>query len=282
MKKFLLAKTLLSAAVCALCLSAFGGCTGLNINDRSNTSYAEPSDGGDYWYYGLNLQAESGYALKIDKATGEFSLDGSGLLNGEDNDTADGRVVLYGSDFPRREPCYAEGWERAVTALTETYEKQGVEYVQFYAVTYEEGLAHGFCNMYSSAAGFLSGGGNISADKIVGSAFFTVDGDGGITEIKYFEKCNVIAFNSDCVIYWKGEKYYAFDCVSGTEKYVCDDEAYDKGITNYSHSRFVFNADLCIIIMCRRYSDSSKDYYKIVACGYDGEVAFTAQVNEPV
>lgn len=264
----------------ALCIAAsvsFSGCLGCNINDRSNTAYYLPQDDGEYYVYNIKPYTYSDYVLKIDKVSGEAFLKESGTdeLYGETS-----AVVLSGNDFPNYTTFYAEGYESLPELLTEKYESGGVKQIQYYAVEYEDSIAYGFCNMYSSAAGFLSGGGNISAGKIVGSALYSYNPlSDEFEEIRYFEKCNIVAFNTHSVIYFKNEQYYAFNCYTGEETFICRDEAYDTGITDYSRVCFLFNEDICVILMTVGSNNYEQDYQKIVVCDYEGVCLLTQSWN---
>lgn len=257
---------------CILTACMLSGCFGCNINNRANTAYYTPDDDGEYFVYNIKPYTYSDYALKIDKTTGEAVLEESGSDSLKENYYL---AVAWGNDFPLYSSECAEGYESLFDLLKEKYENGRVKQIQYYAVEYDEEnkVAYGFCNLYSSTAGFFAGGGNIDAGKIVGAAYFAYEcNSNSINEICYLEKCNVVAFNTEKLIYFRGEKYYAYDCATLTETFICKDEAYDKGITNYSHVTFLFNGDICLILMKRGYSNNKKEYEKIIVCDYGGKI----------
>lgn len=260
------------AAVCLLC--GCGGCS-LNINGRDRAYYYEPYDDGECLSYNIMPYTYTNYALKINKTTGEIFLEESGSKTDETQEKKYPEV-LRGGDFHWSENVCAEGYEALPALLTEMYEHGKAKFSQFYAVECGS-VAYGFCNVYSGQGGMLFSGGHVDAGKIVGSHFFSYDkARNELTDISYLNKCNIVAFGFGYkIIYFKNENYYAYDCATGEEKFICKDVAYDKGMTNYGHVTFLFNENLCIILMRHGATNPNKEYEKVVVCDYNGAVLFT-------
>lgn len=272
--------SVLIAGACLLSVILCAGCTGLNINNRADTAYLFPADAGDcYVYYIGSVINGYGY-LNVDKASGGVALE-----TGEEREYAGDKypAVAFGNDFPRYSDNCAEGYANLPSALSEKYEGDDIRHIQYYAVEYDRGSgsAYGFCNLYYSAAGFLSGGGNISADKLAAGVFFKYDKESGeVAEICRLEKCNIVAFNKGKLVYFKDEKYFSYDVATAAEKFICDDAAYDKGVTNYSYAKFFFDENICVIVMNTRFSNDANDFDTIVACTYGGEILLSEKLKK--
>lgn len=263
--------TVFTALVLTLAF-AFAGCVRMYGNDRSEAAYCAPVVTEEEYVYDVSQFTYVNQTLNINKQTGEARAV-VGEVKGEGDYTVPEKQVVRGNDFPghRGGVDCKDGYERLSEVLTESYKKGDVKYIQYYAVEYEEGV-YGFCNTYSNCAGYLAGGGQIANEYIIAGVYFKYDAEsGGITEISKFNKCNIVACNTQRVVYLKNKNYYSF-AAGEKEKYICADEAYDKGFTHYSYVNVFFNEEHCIIIMHRRYSNWKKDYVKIVLCDYSGEV----------
>lgn len=228
------AAVLLLSVILLICLFLLPSC--MYGNSRADVSYCAPQETDAELRYPVDAGLQN-YYLSIDKTSGEVKLNKT--QNESVSPEREGLVypvVLDGNDFPRYGTKHAEGYENLAEMLTARYKKDGVKYLQYYAVEYDGGnkTAYGFCNLYSSAKGMLSGGGQIDVAKTVAGVYFKFNSETGeFTEIARLEKCNIVACNTQSVVYFNNRKYYA--CAAGGEpKYLCDDEAYDKGINHTS------------------------------------------------
>lgn len=262
------ARVFLTALIALVLIITAGlcGCVRLHGNNRADTEYAVPEETDDEYIYNISALTYVHQTLTINKQTGEATI----AANGEkvEGDYAVPEcVVLKGSNFPRYTTYSAEGYEALPELLEERYKKDGANFIQYYAVSYG-GEVYGFCNRYSKTAGILFGGGQIACEYIISGAYFRYGADGSFTELKSLNKCNIMAFNDEGVIYYKNKKYYAY--ADGAEKFLCNDEAYDGGLTSYSYVNVYFNGEHCLIIMHHSKTNYKKDYIRLAVCGYDG------------
>ncbi|MDE7380054.1 MAG: hypothetical protein K2N14_03275 [Clostridia bacterium] len=263
------------AAVAILILSfVFSGCVKSYGNDRSWVTYCLLTETEEEYVYDVSAFTSVNQTLNINKQTGEASI-----VKGEIKNTGDytepEQQILKGNDFPTPHGEFKcrDGYEQLPELLTETYEKDDVKYIQYYAVEYGEEV-YGFCNLYSNCAGYFAGGGQIANEYLIAGIYFKYDAKSGqLTEISKFNKCNIVACNTQSVVYlYKNKKYYSYTMGDESDRYICADEAYDSGMTHYSYVYVFFNEKHCIIFMHRGYSNWKKDYDKIVMCDYSGEV----------
>jgi hypothetical protein len=265
----------LATSITACCL-LFSGCS-LNINSRDDAYYIPSTFSGNDYVYDLSFLVYFDYALKVNN-----NFTSATLIEVADSGNSFDRLsypaVLCGNDFPNYTNDYAEGYEALPELLKSKYESAKVAYTQYYAVEYDSQnkIAYGFCNLYSGACGFLSGGGNICVDKIVAGVYFSYSPlTGEFVELNSYTNCNLVAVNTKGVIYYKDKKYYA-NC--GTETYICDDEAFDTGITNYSNVEVLFDSNICIIAMKRGYDHHDKDFMKIVVSTYTANILYSDKI----
>lgn len=271
MKKFGRKLFFTACALAAVIIACLCGCTRMYGNSRDNTDYVEPEFIDGKAVYDLSTFAAVDKVLTIDRAAGTAQLSDGGT--GEYAEPQYECAVAWGKDAggPRSVDRFSEGYGNLRGLLTEKYEKGKVKLIQYYAVKYGEEV-YGFCNLYSKTAGYLFSAGQIAVEYLISGVYFKYDAaNNSLEEIANLKDCNIVAFNSDSLIYFKNEKYYAY--TDGVETYICDDEAVDKGSTHYSFVSIFFNADECIIVMNRGYSDYKKDYIKVVACDYSGKIS---------
>ncbi|MDE6691049.1 MAG: hypothetical protein K2K04_03680 [Clostridia bacterium] len=277
----LMRRCLITVFIALVLTLAFGfaGCVRSYGNDRSRAAYCAPVETEEEYVYDVSQFTYVNQTLNINKQTGEARAV-VGEVKSEGDYTVSEKQILIGNDFPGqhgRTDC-KEGYEQLPVILTETYEKSDVKYIQYYAVEYEEEV-YGFCNLYSNCAGYLAGGGQIANEYIIAGIYFKYDAESGeLTEISKLNKCNIVACNTQRVVYLKNKNYYSF-AAGEKEKYICADEAYDKGFTHYSFVNVFFNEEHCIIIMHHRGMNWKNDYVKIVMCDYSGEVIGKFTIN---
>ena len=274
---FLCLAAVITAVIFSLC---FSGCVRLYGNGRANTVFAEPYETEQEYVYDISAFTYVKQTLNIDRQTGEASVV-QGEVKQDGDYTPPEKQVLRGNDFPGpRGFCECkEGYEELPELLIAKYKKDNVKFIQYYAVEYGDEV-YGFCNLYSNCAGYLFAGGQIAVEYIVAGVYFSYCSTSGeLAEICKLEKCNIIACNTDGAVYYKNKKYYSYTVGDSGDKFICKDEAYDSGFTNYSYAGFFFNADHCIIIMHRGYSNYKKDYVKIVICRYGGGIIGEFKIN---
>ncbi len=256
MKKALLC---LGCGVALVFTALLGGCA-LYGNDRSQTAlvYSEETENGIEFYLG------EGQTLVYEH--GEVSLDETS----KNYKPYAGRVVFDGNTFPRYVLSMDEEYVRLEGKLLALDGRED-SLIQAYAVEAEEGVAIGFCNVYTSCTGFLSGGGQIDVDKVDRGVMFSYDRE--TDELKILDEVKrgcVVAFNQEYFIAYENGAYYAREIGGSARKEICKDEAYDRGITHYSNACFYFTDGYCILKFSRGYNNDKRDYDKFVLCTMDG------------
>ena len=273
-------KKVISIMICAVMLTAASGCTTLlGSNSRANTLYLPPTETDTAYEYYI-LSSYGGITVSVDKTSGNATIEKSDRE--EEYPAVEYPTVLSGSDAPRHGYYCGEGYELLPELIKNRYETSQVKLVQYYGVEYgESGVCLGFINLYTRTSGYLSGGGRIDAKRIVAGIIFSYDTHSGkFAQLYRMEKCNIVAFGGrERAIYFSNRKYYACDLPSGEETYLFDDEAYDTGMTNYSHVNFYFNERHFIADMHHGANSEKSEYDKIVVTDYDGNVLTSKKVT---
>lgn len=297
MKKFL--RSVISAlCLCFAFLSA--GCRGCNVdmnhNDRSTAIYYPPRADGGYYYYNLSYDrpSEGNRYIRVDEATGESSFfvnesGTDGYVPGEAYDEErevwtrqDGDmtyeyrvpappVIVNGRDNGWR--GYAEVSEenyKILKNLTEKYERDGAEFIHVYLLDGGDGTAYGFVNVYGHSTGLLFSGGTAGVSGISYGVFikYLISSDETEELLRVDGGC-ITAFDRDTVMFFKNEKYYSQN-LGQEAKYLCDDLAYDRGITGCSFSFTLFNEVHFVLFMHADDGKSITDYAYII--GADGNL----------
>lgn len=245
-------------ALCALpvfCAAAlFGGCAPYG-NDRSQTGVLVAEESGTaVSFYGVpsllnGLGGEA--ALVYDKSEGTLSFrEVSAELSAENP------VVLDGNDFPQYTWTVAEGYESLLDGVLALAE--GEPHVQAYAIRTEKGVL-GLCNVYTGATGYLSGGGQIDAEKLARGIFFSWDGE-EITVLDEVQKGGIVAFGPGRFVYFFKRNYYAKAVGAEESAFLCGDVAYDTGVNHTSHASFGFTGEYFLVRFYCGFSDYRKDY----------------------
>lgn len=243
------------------------GCA-LYGNDRSDARYVYSGEAdGKVIFYGVeSVYGGNADRLSFDPATGVLALEEAA----EEIDFAD-PAVLDGSTFPHRSFEASEGYE-GLTEKILALDGRENPYVQAYALKAEDGSAYGFCNVYSSATGFLSGGGQIDVSKITKGVLFTYSPETDeLTVLDEVKEGCVVAFNRTRCIYYCDRFYYSKEIGGASAVRFCEDGAYDTGATNYSYAKIYFNEAYCIFKFHRGYGDYKKDYDDFLLYGMNGE-----------
>lgn len=262
MKKRFLA----SIAVVVLgALMLFSGCA-LSGNDRSDTRYVYMNEAdGKITFYDIK-SVYGGDRLVFDKDAGSLALKEAT----EEICFAD-PAVLDGNTFPRYSFEAIEGYEGLTEKLLELDDRED-PYVQAYVLKADDNTAYGFCNVYTSSTGFLSGGGQIDAKKIDRGILFTYSPQTDtLTVLDEIEKGCVVAFNQTRCIYFYKRAYYSKEIGKENAVKLCEDGAYDTGMTHYSYADFYFNEDYCIIKFHRGYSNYKREYDDFLLYSMNGE-----------
>lgn len=245
-------------------LMLFSGCA-LSGNDRSDTRYVYMNEAdGKITFYDVN-SVYGGDRLVFDTNAGTLALEEAT----EEICFAD-PAVLNGNTFPRYVLEAKAGYE-GILSQVQALDGRERPYVQAYALKADDNTAYGFCNVYSSPTGMLSGGGQIDAKKIERGILFTYSPETEtLTVLEAMEKACVVAFNGTHYVYFNDRSYYSKALGKEAVK-LCEDGAYDTGITHYSYARFYFNAEYCIIKFHRGYNNSKKDYDDFLLFTMGGE-----------
>ncbi|MBD5636267.1 MAG: hypothetical protein HDP28_00380 [Clostridia bacterium] len=249
-KRFLTSISVVIGALTLLCGCALYG------NDRSRTDYVYTYEtDGKIIFYGVE-SVYGGDRLVFDKDAGTLALEESA----EEVCFAD-PAVLDGKTFPRNSFEAIEGYEGLTEKLLEFDDKKDAPCVQAYALKAEDDTAYGFCNVYTSSTGFLSGGGQVDVKKIDRSILFTYSPvTNELTVLDEIKKGCVVAFNQTRCIYFYDRSYYSKEIGKEDAVKLCEDGAYDTGSTHYSYANFYFNGDYCIFKFHRGYNNYKKDY----------------------
>ena len=132
--------------------------------------------------------------------------------------------------------------------------------MQAYALKADDGTAYGFCNVYTSSTGFLSGGGQIDVKKIDRGILFTYSPETDtLTVLDEIKKGCVVAFNQTRCIYFYDRSYYCKEIGKEDAIKLCEDGAYDTGATHYSYANFYFNENYCVFKFHRSYDNKELD-----------------------
>lgn len=210
--------------VICLILPVLSGCA-LYGNDRSNVGLLSAEEKEDT----LGLYLSNGLSLGFQREDGVLTLSEEGRPVSS--------PVASGSTFPRNEVNYAEGYEGLKEEIESLSKDKGRGLYTVFAYRMGESVC-GFVNFYRSAVGFLSGGGQISTDKFDCAVLFTYrEGDFAPTE---FGKL-VIAYDGTYAVYFDAQTYYS--AAVGTEDEpaaICEDAAFDTGMSHYSYANFSF------------------------------------------
>lgn len=179
-------------------------------------------------------------------------------------------VVLSGGSFPRNTTDLAPECEGLYDNLVERYYgKRGLK--TYYAHDCGDGTVYGFCNVFNREIGYLSGGGQCGVEEIDFSVYFSYDIETGeFCEKAVYEGCNIVAYSENSVVYYRNKNYYCN--VGGEEIYLCEDMAFDSGISSCSHACFWFNSEYAVLRFYKRYVNSQKDYVATVVCDFSGNV----------
>lgn len=269
MKKLLAA----GAGLCTLMLSLvlLGGCA-LYGNDRSRVGTMGVCEEGDSVYFSLPF-AGGEVTLAFDRAENTLSL----AENNVECEPVSERV-LWGDTFPRGLVEAAEGYEE-LAGQVEALDTRDEKYLTAFASKTAD-MVYGFCVIYKNATGFLSGGGQIDAKKVKKSILFSFDREEGeLNILSTLENRVAVAFDGENVVYFYKEKYYLGDLSGEKEKYLCDDAAYDKGLTSYSHATFFEGGGWCVLYFHHSVDSKAKSFEKYVITDMGG--TFYAEMKVP-
>lgn len=81
-------------------------------------------------------------------------------------------------------------------------------------------------------------------------------------------------------IYYYQKAYYAQEINGASDAVkICKDDAYDRGLTNYSYADFYFSGDYCVMKFHRGYNNYKKDYDRYILCTMDGKTLGNIKIN---
>lgn len=263
MKRFL---TLLICAVCVLVTLLFGGCSGckkvFDFNGRTGTEYYPIQENETYCYY----KTDAYCYIRLNKTTGETDFYNDperlgGLLPGVpyvecDEERwsmeSDGHeyyyavpqapVVLSGRDNGWREYWHVSRHNYPLLErVVSKYENGGIAYIHTLFIQSNNGGIYGFVNAYAYTTGALPSGGSDGVSGISYGVFLKYNpADGTFDELCRVDGGCILAFDEDTVLFYKNKAYYTQNVGSAAD-FICNDYAYDSGLTSYSYASFFFN-----------------------------------------
>ena len=243
------------------------GCTFYG-NDRSGTQLMEVETGEGQIAFRLANER-----LVYDTSTKSLRLEEAEWDYGP-------QAVLHGDTFPRGVLQAEEGYE----ALKEQALAFAVnaEDPLVHALAWDkDGTVYGFCNVYKSATGYLSGGGQIDTRHIVRAVLFTYDKETQVLTIKEeLKKCVVVAYDGENAIYFRDREYFS-KRESGTPVKICNDEAFDTGMTSYGYARFYFGGGYCVLFFNYDKGNPKKQYHLYVLATMQGEKLAELKIINP-
>ena len=265
------------AALCPMMLSLvlLSGCA-LYGNDRSRIGTMGVHEEGDTVYFSLPMESfyvgSGEIRLAFDRAENTLSL-----AENEVECEPVSECVLWGDTFPLDVLEAAEGYEKLAEKV-ETLDSRNEKYLTAFA-TKTADMVYGFCVIYKNATGFRSGLGQIDAKKVVRSILFSYDREGTFSVLSTLEDRIVVAFDGENAVYYYKEKYYLGDLSGKKEQYLCDDAAYDKGLTSHSGAVFFEGGEWCVLYFHHRVDSEAKSFEKYVVTDMGG--TFYAELKLP-
>lgn len=254
-----------AAAIILAAAISLSGCA-LYGNDRSGTSLMEVIEDGERII--CRLYEEQ---LIFDTATQTLSVE-------EAEWTQTPETVLRGDTFPRGALEAKEGYEPLGEQVKALALKQNDPLI--HALAWEQnGTVYGFCNVYSRATGFLSGGGQCDTKHIVRAVLFTYE-DATLIVNETIDRSVVVAYDGENAIYFKNKAYYS-KSKSGEAKLICHDEAFDTGITSYGYARFYFNSRYCVMFFNHDKGNAKKQYHLYVLTTIGGDKLGELRITNP-
>jgi len=243
----------------AICLGAslpLGGCSSCVIKTTSNEAYFYYADfetstqGLVFETYSISVEDKKiyDYAEEYSYGTNKESY-----LNG-------GTQKQDSLDIP-------EGYEGV-----ESHIRNLGDYVNV-AGYVREGKLYGFLNRFIVDGGVRFGNGyTYCVEDIDYSEVFEYDPNAEKSEDKFkvvgekFEGCNSVAIKGDVLIYWKENRYYSYNLVSGEETFLVDDMAYNSGTLEKAFTVIgtgtATSGDYTVMHMHKTMSDSARyDYF---------------------
>ena len=261
MKKRLLAV----AAIALVAVISLSGCA-LYGNDRSHTSLMEVTQDGQQIVFRLLDER-----LLYDPSTQTLSKEEAEWDYGPE-------TVLKGDTFPRGTLEAKEGYEplcEQVKALALNPEDPLI-----HALAWEQnGTVYGFCNVYSKATGFLSGGGQCDTKHIVRAVLFTYENE-TLTIKEEIASSVVVAYDGTHVIFFHDREYFS-KSEGGEPKFICDDVAFDTGMTSYGYARFYFGGGYCVLFFNYDKGNAKKQYHLYVLATMAGEKLAELRIKNP-
>lgn len=257
------------AAVGILCLflATLSGCA-LYGNDRSGVSRLEVQE------------TEEGLVFTLPTRKLLYREAEGSLLCSEEWEWAyPPAFEAYGNSFDKYYCMeYGAGYEGLQAHIESLAEEHGRTYYTFYLLQTDEN-AYGCAVFYTSPVGFLSGGGNIAAEKVDCSVYFSYDKEKGEFQEYGTHKGEVaLAFDGTYEVFWYRGEIFSRRTGSEEKKLIYRDIAFDKGMTHYSHAEFFVGGGYFAIWFSCGFNDYTKDYELYVLAKTDGEVLAETKV----
>lgn len=259
------------AAVGILCLSLamFSGCA-LYGNDRSGVSRMAVQE------------REEGLVFTLPTCTLTYCEADGSLLCSEEWEWVDlPSFEAYGNSFDKYYCMeYGEGYEGLQTHIESLAAEHGRRYYTFNLLQTDE-KAYGCAVFYTSPVGYLSGGGNIAAEKVDCSVYFSYDKESGAFQELGTHRGEVaLVFDGTYELFWRDEAIFSRRTGSEEEKFIYEDVAFDKGMTHYSYAGFFIGGGYFMIRFSCGFSDYTKDYELYVLAKTNGEVLAETKVSK--
>ena len=254
-----------ATAITLIAAMLLSGCT-LYGNDRSRTSLMQVTQDGEQIIFQLYEER-----LIYDTSTQTLSKEEAEWTQGPE-------TVLDGDTFPRGVLEAKEGYEpleEQVKALALKKEEPLI-----HALAWEQdGLVYGFCNVYSKTTGFLSGGGQCDTKHIVRAVLFTYENE-TLTVQEELNQCVVVAYDGTHVVYFNNREHFS-KRTGGEPVKICNDEAFDTGVTSYGYARFHFGGGYCILFFNHDKGNAKKQFHLYILATMAGDKLAELRIMNP-
>ena len=189
-------------------------------------------------------------------------------------------TILSGDTFPRGWLDVAEGYEGLKEQVLSFAVNKKDPLV--HALAWEQdGIVYGFCNVYKATTGYLSGGGQCDVKHIVRAVLFSYERETDTFTVKEeLKKSVVVAYDGENAVYYKSKEYFS-KRESGTPVKICDDVAFDTGMTSYGYARFFFGGGYCILFFNYDKGNPKKQYHLYILTTMEGEKLAELKIMNP-
>ncbi|MCM1306855.1 MAG: hypothetical protein NC037_05955 [Bacteroides sp.] len=239
-------------------LCGFCGCTHRVSGNYPHYSYVEL------------LETENGFLVpnySIDAVNKQCTQTGDYLTDYE--------AALHGGTAPLYSIVAPQGYE-SVAPHIEALELDRSSSVVDTRGYVSDGKLYGFVNVYKDTVGYFAGGGNYGVEEISHGIIFEYDPETDcFSEKQRFNGCNIVAYNAGTVLYWKNKKYYSYDLLTQTEKFLIEDRAYDSGFQHQSYTYIYTNSKYTALLMTKAKLTKDVQYFYL----YDYSIGVLSELN---